>query len=137
MTQKTLPDATHTETRTYDNNGNLQTVTHFSGAVTTYTYDQLNRLLSRSTANGVPSDAPVSYTYWPTGTRKTMTDASGTTSYFYDSMNRLTQKQTPEGTLTYAYDAAGNLQSMTSNHTPGVSATYTYDDLNRLSTVPE
>ncbi len=137
LTSKTLPDATHTETRTYDSNGNLQTITHFSGAVTTYSYDQLNRLLSRSTTGGVPSDAPVSFTYWPTGTRKTMSDASGTTSYFYDSMNRLTSKQTPEGTLNYTYDAAGNLASMSSNHAHGVSVTYGYDDLNRLSTVAD
>ncbi len=44
---------------------------------------------------------------------------------------------TPEGTLNYAYDAAGNLQSMTSNHAHGVSVTYSYDDLNRLSTVAD
>ncbi len=44
---------------------------------------------------------------------------------------------TPEGTLNYTYDAAGNLQSMTSNHTHGVSATYSYDDLNRLSAVAD
>jgi YD repeat-containing protein len=64
-----------------------------------------------------------------------MTDASGTTTYSYDSMDRLTTKATPEGTLSYAYDAAGNLASMSSNHTNGVSATYGYDDLNRLTSV--
>ena len=44
---------------------------------------------------------------------------------------------TPEGTLSYTYDAAGNLQTMTSNHQNGVSVTYGYDDLNRLSTVAD
>ncbi len=58
---------------------------------------------------------------------------------------------TPEGTLSYTYDAAGNLQSMISNHTHGVSVTYSYDarvsvggslstgwdDLNRPSTVAD
>ena len=43
--------------------------------------------------------------------------------------------ETPEGTLSYTYDAAGNLESMSSNHTHGVSATYGYDDLNRLTSV--
>ena len=66
-----------------------------------------------------------------------MTDQSGTTTYGYDSMDRLTSKATPEGTLSYTYDAAGNLQSMTSNHANGVSATYSYDDLSRLSTVAD
>jgi len=45
------------------------------------------------------------------------------------------QKATPEGTLSDTYDAAGNLESMSSNHTHGVSATYGYDDLNRLTSV--
>jgi RHS repeat-associated protein len=45
------------------------------------------------------------------------------------------KKATPEGTLSYTYDAAGNLASMSSNHAHGVSVSYSYDDLNRLSTV--
>jgi len=44
---------------------------------------------------------------------------------------------TPEGTLSYTYDAAGNLASMSSNHAQGVSVTYSYDDLNRLGTVAD
>ncbi|MGA2649953.1 MAG: DUF2341 domain-containing protein [Terracidiphilus sp.] len=133
LTSKVLPDGALTETRTYDNNGNLATVTHFNGVTTTYTYDQLNRLLSRAT----PGETTVSFTYTATGKRQTMTDQSGATSYSYDSMDRLTTKATPEGTLSYTYDLAGNLASMTSNHTHGVSATYSYDDLNRLSTVTD
>jgi RHS repeat-associated protein len=131
LTTKTLPDGTHTETRTYDNNGNLATITHFNGVSTTYAYDQLNRLLSRAT----PGEATVSFTYTSTGKRQTMTDASGTTTYAYDSMDRLSSKATPEGTLSYSYDAAGNLASMNSSNTHGVSATYGYDNLNRLTSV--
>ncbi len=133
LTQKTLPDGQLVESRTYDFNGNLATVTHFNGVTTTYTYDALNRLLSRAT----PGETTVSFTYTPTGKRQTMTDQSGTTTYGYDSMDRLSSKATPEGTLSYAYDAAGNLQSMTSNHAHGISATYSYDELNRLSTVAD
>jgi RHS repeat-associated protein len=131
ITGKTLPDATLTETRQYDQNGNLTSLTHFNGVTTTYTYDNLNRLLSRTT----PNEAPVSFTYTGTGKRQTMTDASGTMTYSYDSMDRLITKATPEGTLSYTYDAAGNLASMSSNHTNGVSVTYSYDDLNRLTSV--
>jgi RHS repeat-associated protein len=126
-----LPDATHTETRTYDNNGNLQTVTHFNNVTTTYTYDALNRLLSRAT----PGETTVSFTYTATGKRHTMTDQSGTTTYSYDSMDRLSSKATPEGTLGYTYDAAGNLATMTSSNAHGVSTSYEYDDLNRLVSV--
>jgi YD repeat-containing protein len=131
LTQKTLPDATLAETRQYDQNGNLATVTHFNGVTTTYTYDQLNRLLSRATTG----EATVSFTYTATGKRQTMSDASGTTTYSYDSMDRLISKATPEGTLSYTYDAAGNLESMSSNHAHGVSVSYSYDDLNRLTAV--
>ena len=87
-------------------------MTHFNGAVTTYTYDNLNRLLSRST----PSEATVSFTYTATGKRHTMSDASGTTTYNYDNMDRLTSKQTPEGTLSYSYDAAGHVASISSSN---------------------
>jgi RHS repeat-associated protein len=131
VTGKTLPDGSLTESRSYDQNGNLSTLTHFNTAVTTYTYDSLNRLLSRAT----PSETTVSFAYTATGKRQTMTDASGTTNYYYDSMDRLTSKATPEGTLTYTYDAAGHLASMSSSNTNGVSLSYTYDTLNRLNTV--
>ncbi len=133
LTAKTLPDATLTESRTYDNNGNLASVTHFNGTATTYAYDQLNRLLSRAT----PGEATVGFTYTATGKRQTMSDASGTTTYSYDSMDRLSSKATPEGTLSYTYDAAGNLASMTSSNAHGVSVSYQYDSLNRLTAVED
>jgi RHS repeat-associated protein len=106
----------------------------FNGKTTTYTYDSLNRLLSRS-PDPTTGESPVTFTYTATGKRHTMADASGTTTYTYDSMDRLVTKAAPEGTLNYTYDAAGHLASMTSSHTNGVSVGYTYDSLNRLSTV--
>jgi RHS repeat-associated protein len=133
LTGKTLPDGTLTESRTYDSNGNLATVTHFNGVTTTYTYDQLNRLLSRAT----PNEATVTFTYTDTGKRQSMTDQSGTTNYTYDPMDRLQTKATPEGTLTYGYDAAGNLASIQSSNVHGTSVSYTYDSLSRLSTVTD
>jgi len=128
---KTLPDQTLTETRQYDQAGNLQTLTHFNGVTTSYTYDALNRLLSRTT----PGESPVSFTYTATGQRATMMDMSGTTSYSYDAQDRLTQKAAPAGTLSYSYDGAGNLASISSNHANGISLSYAYDSLNRLSSV--
>ncbi len=130
-TSKTLPDASLSESRSYDQAGNLITVKHFNGLTTTYTYDKLNRLLSRST----PGESPVTFTYTGTGKRASMSDASGTTTYTYDPLDRLVSKATPEGTLAYTYDGAGNLTSMTSSNAHGASVTYNYDNLNRLSTV--
>jgi RHS repeat-associated protein len=66
-----------------------------------------------------------------------MTDGSGTTTYSYDSLDRPTAKATPEGTLSYGYDAASNVASVSSNHANGVSVSYAYDQLNRLSTVTD
>ncbi|HWA96566.1 MAG TPA: hypothetical protein VG844_18350 [Terracidiphilus sp.] len=107
----------------------ITTRLHFSGVTTTYTYDSLNRLLSRAT----PGEATASFAYTATGQHATMSDASGTTTYTYDTMDCLVTKATPEGTLTYthspvaskppsplrradrhyAYDAASNTASVT------------------------
>jgi len=137
LTQKTLPDGSHTETRTYDSNGNLASVTHFNGVTTTYTYDVLNRPLSRAT----PGEGSVSFAYTQTGKYLNSTYSSGSTtntdSYTYDSMDRIQSKVTPEGTLNYTYDSAGNVASISSSNLNGASMSYTYDDLNRLATVTD
>jgi YD repeat-containing protein len=134
LTGKTLPDGSLNESRSYDAAGNLVSLKHFNGKTTTYTYDSLNRLLTR-VPDATLSEPTVTFTYTATGKRATMADGSGTTTYFYDSLDRLETKDTPEGTLSYTYDAGGHLASMSSSHTNGVSASYTYDSLNRLSTV--
>ncbi len=54
-----------------------------------------------------------------------MTDASGLTTYNYDNMDRLSSKVTPEGTLSYTYDAAGNLASIASSNANGDEITHT------------
>jgi YD repeat-containing protein len=82
--------------RIYDSAGNLQTVTHFDGVQTTYTYDPLNRLLSRTTQG-----APVSFTYTVTGKRHTMIDASGTTTYGYNSSDQLTTTPLRSPSISY------------------------------------
>jgi len=133
-TSTTLPDGSLTESRQYDVTGNPVSLTHFNGKTTTYTYDSLNRLTVK-TPDPSLSEPTVSLTYTPTGQRATMADGSGTTTYTYDSLDRLTAKDTPEGTLSYTYDAAGNVDSVASSHSNGVSLSYTYDDVGRLSTV--
>lgn len=130
------------ESYSYDAAGNMISKTDFNGHTTTYTYDTINRLTQKtadpffsagSCAGGACGATQVTYTYNPTGTRASMTDASGTTSYTYDKRDRLLTKASPEGTLGYSYDAAGNMLSLKSSNTGGASMTYTYDALNRLS----
>jgi RHS repeat-associated protein len=136
---RVLPLVTNTginETYSYDAMGNLSAKTDFNGKTTTYAYDTLNRLLKK-TPDPSFSAPSISFTYFPTGTRQTMADATGTTSYTYDNRNRLKTKTTPEGTLNYTYDAHGNALTILSANTNGASVTYTYDPLNRLSTVTD
>ena len=66
-----------------------------------------------------------------------MADASGSTSYTYDNRDRLVTEATPEGTLTYTYDAHGNVLTLASSNTNGASLTYTYDALGRLANVTD
>jgi RHS repeat-associated protein len=131
ITAKTLPDGSLQETRTYDAAGNLKTLTHFNGVTTTYTYDNLNRLISQAT----PGEVTVGHTYTATGKYLTTTDASGTTNYAYDSMDRLTAKATPEGTLNYTFNAIGKVANIASSNVNGASMAYTYDSLDQLATV--
>ena len=66
-----------------------------------------------------------------------MTDASGQTTYGYDNRNRLVSKATPEGTLTYSYDATGDVKTIQSSNAGGANLVYAYDTLNRLGTVTD
>jgi YD repeat-containing protein len=51
----------------------------------------------------------------------------------YDNRNRLVSKATPEGTLTYSYDAAGDVKTIQSSNADGANLAYAYDTLNRLA----
>ncbi|WP_410962527.1 hypothetical protein, partial [Salmonella sp. SAL4358] len=55
----------------------------------------------------------------------------------YDQRDRLKEKATPQGTLTYTYDASGNLTSMKSSNANGVHVVYAHDALNRLGTATD
>ena len=111
----------------------------YNGKTTTYTYDEINRLKTKAPDSSFLQlgDTQVTFAYTATGKRQSMTDAAGQTVYTYDNMDRLKTKQTPQGTLTYGYDAAGNLTSMVSSNVNGISVSYTYDEGNRLKTVTE
>ncbi|MGH9762798.1 MAG: hypothetical protein ACREAC_18400, partial [Blastocatellia bacterium] len=143
--KRSLP-AGQSESYSYNSAGNLASHTDFNGKTTTFGYDSMNRLLSKtpdpsfSSVPGFPSgtfSAPITFTYTATGRRATMTDPSGTTKYSHDSRDRLTSKATPEGTLTYSYDSAGNVLSVQSSNANGVNTGYSYDKDERLSTVTD
>jgi RHS repeat-associated protein len=122
------------ETLQYDAVGNLTNRLNFKNKNTRFQYDVMNRL-----TNKVPdpslSEPSIQFTYYASGQRRTMVDASGTTTNIYDIMGRLQQKISPEGTLQYLYDGNGNLTNLASMTAGGASSGYTYDELNRLKTV--
>ena len=128
---------------TYDLAGNLDTRTDFMGRITSYTYDDNNRLTSRSYPT--PGEN-VSFTYTLTGRRETATDARGTTTYGYDLRDRLTSLTQPgfgaggTGTASLGYSYDGNGNRLTLLATIGGQAhttSYTYDDAGRLDVVTD
>ncbi len=134
-TQRTLPLGM-SETFTYDPLGEQRTHTDFRGKTTTMTYDPRKRLLSKVPDPSL-NEPTVSYAYNLDGTRTQMKDASGTTTYGYDNRSRLLTKATPEGTLTYTYDASGNVASIDSSNTNGTSVAYAWDPANQLVSVTD
>ena len=90
---------------------------------TLYTYDALGNLLRVDQKGTAPSDS----TQWRTRT------------FTYDSLSRLLTANNPEsGTITYSYDADGNLLQKTSpapNQTGSATQTvsYCYDALHRVT----
>lgn len=133
--KRTLPLGM-SETYAYDAAGNLTGRLDFRGKRTAFTYDARNRLLS-SEPDASLGEPAVTFTYTDAGQRASMADASGVTSYLYDARDRLVSKQTPQGTLTYTYDAAGNLLTVRSSNSEGTSLNYAYDPANRLATVTD
>ncbi len=106
----------------YDDNGNLTQKTDARGVVTSYTYDNINRVKQRSytTVPGIGTVTPtVSYTYDNLTNRKgqltKVENANSTTEYLeYDILNRVKKsKQTTDGTeydpMEYTYNLSGAL----------------------------
>jgi RHS repeat-associated protein len=105
---------------TYDPEGRRSSVTTLEGT-TGYGYDALGQL----TSVALPGGRIIRYEYDPTGNRISVTDNGVTTRYTTNHLNQYTTV----GTVSYAYDADGNLvrQSDGTNIT-----SYSFDDENQL-----
>ena len=118
---------------TYDATGNRLTIKDGRLNVTTFGYDDLNRLLSETDA--------LSHTtlsaYDAIGNRLQTVDANGATINFqYDGLNRpiLIDYPAPDSDVTYTYDNAGNQSTMSD----GQGATqWDYDELNRPTSITD
>jgi RHS repeat-associated protein len=118
---------------TYDLNGNRLTVRDGRGNVSTFIYDELNRLVQESD----PLGNTWTYYYDAVGNQTSIVDANGATTQFtYDAANRLVGIDYPGGTpdVTFAYDTGGRRIGMTDG---AGSTTWTYDALNRVTAVQD
>jgi RHS repeat-associated protein len=105
-----------------------------TGIVSTYGYDNADRLTSISHVKGGSTTiASVAYALDDVGNRTQRVDQQGTHSYVYDDLHRLTSVTYPgPSTTTYDFDAFGNRTQMTVG---AASTTYAYDDADRLTSV--
>jgi RHS repeat-associated protein len=132
------------ESYEYDEAGNLKKYTDRRNKVTTFGYDALDRqtFIGFGTTAGPTYESTTTLTYGVnsgggcgcgSGSKPTtITDSlSGTITRTFDDFDRLTSEVTPQGTVSYTYDAADRMQTVT---IPGQSViTYTYDNANRIT----
>lgn len=124
---------TEVATQTFDAAGNLQTRTDGRGVLATYSYDALNRQTSIVYSQSGQTSLTYTWTYDQTGAgfsngvgRLTSTaHPAGSAQYAYDAQGRLVQdvqrllpapganSSTVVTTVSYEYDSAGNLVSLT------------------------
>ena len=138
LISQSSPD-TGTTTFSYDNAGNLLTKTDARNVTASYSYDALNRVTAinySAVTNGVgtaPAET-VLYTYDSCSNGKgrlcTLSDKTGLTTYSYDSRGRITDKTqalnntNPAQTVSYRYNAAGQMDTMTLPSGKVVAYTY-------------
>jgi RHS repeat-associated protein len=116
-------------TYTYDGQGNQLTVTDAAGTTTT-TYNQFGEILSMTDALG----GTTSITYDGQGRPVSITDPlNHTTSYAADSRGQLISVTDARGKATsFTYDSSGNL--ITTTDALGHATQFTYDGRGRLTT---
>jgi RHS repeat-associated protein len=134
----------------YDLNGNRISLEQPNGTLTSYTYDELNRLTNLTTLNGSTPVQSYALTLGPAGNRTQIVENDGTVrAYGYDELYRLTSDTVTIGTLNqyskgFTYDDVGNRQTQTTTIGPAGSVipgvlvngtqAYTYDERDRLLT---
>ncbi len=111
---------------TYDGLGNLAKSVAANSQVTTYTHDDLNRLVLTIYPDGFNETR----SYDGVGNLLTRKDANGKTmNYSYDSLNRLGNLTYPDNSkAAFTYDKTNNMLTASYN---GNSVTLTYDSRNR------
>jgi len=105
--------------------GHRQRVVDHTGATTTYSYDDLYRLVNETITNPILGNVVNTYTYDEVGNRTYSIQNGVHTAYTYDANDRLLTA----GGETYTYDANGNTLTVAID---SELTTNTYDANNRL-----
>jgi RHS repeat-associated protein len=154
-------DAAGTLNRTYDERGNMLTESRTHGAATlntAYTYDAASHLasitypsrwsvaysrdkmgritgVSAAQGSGATKTVVSSVAYHPFGPISALTFGNGITeTRSFDPDDRLTSLAATVEKLSYGYDAANNVLSVTDGVNSANSQSFGYDPLNRLTT---
>lgn len=135
VTSVTSPD-TGLTTYTYDDNGRLSTEKRANGYLIGYSWDGLGRIKART--QGALAET---FTYdvgtYAIGHLSKINDASGQTSYTYTAAGELSTQTTVIGgrtfTTSWTYDTVGRPQTMT--YPSGLTLTYGYDAYGQLMQV--
>ncbi|WBW96137.1 zincin-like metallopeptidase toxin domain-containing protein [Oceanirhabdus sp. W0125-5] len=117
---------------TYDENGNLKTVKDEKGGITTYEYNELNKVSKVID----PLNNTIQYDYDEDGNVKKVTDGKNNETILqYDALNRTDTVRIPKENTSYSYfyDERGQLKHFTDPM--GNTTTYDYDPRGRLKEV--
>ena len=124
LSSKHVPEQNAGTATTYAYNADdtINSVTDARGASATYIYNNGRHLVNGINYNapsGITPTSNVTFGYDAVGNRTLMNDGLGRQSYFYDSLSRMTSETRtfnalPNSfTLTYGYNLAGQLTSLT------------------------
>jgi RHS repeat-associated protein len=121
---------------TYDANSNVTQRRLRDGQLINYSYDNLNRVTLKDTANAVHFDYDITYQYDLLGRLKNASTSPGHTNNFaYDALGRMTTQQMYNTATYHSYDAAGRRTRMT--WADGNYIQYDYDAAGNMTAVRE
>jgi RHS repeat-associated protein len=126
------------ETNVYDNAGRLISHVHRTGETTAYAYDADGHLISKT----LPGNDVTSFSYNSFGSMASATNSSARLTFDYDdagNLRTITSSGTPTSpqpsvTHSYTYDPAGQRRSVSG---PAGTVRYGFDENRRLRTVTD